>query len=484
MLRKAVPLLTLSSLLLSAGGVASTRQSFIDKAEDPFATPVTELPDMGLAPETDAVAKRIAQMAKQFGEASMTDNGLDTGEQARLFAFTHLRDVLTDKVTDEAQSLLCAWGNASLNLQVDEHGNWNGSSGSMFTPWADNNRYLTWSQLGFTQHDDGLVGNMGVGQRWVAGSWLIGYNTFYDTQLTNRLQRAGFGAEAWGEYLRLSANYYQPLTGWHSETQVLEQRLARGYDLTAQAWLPYYRHIYTRVSFEQYFGDRVDVFDSGTGYRNPVAVTMGLNYTPVPLVTLTAQHKQGEGGVAQENLGLKLNYRFGVPIEKQLSAGEVAATSSLRGSRYDSVTRSNAPVMEYRPRKTLSVFLATPPWELHAGETVALKVQLRANNAIRQITWEGDTQILSLTPPTNSHSVEGWSVIMPAWQIGEANEYRLSVTIEDDKGQKVTSNGITLKQAPPLFEDLAEDPRYSLLPEVRSTLEYTILMYPNRSFNP
>jgi hypothetical protein len=465
MFRKAVPLITLSCALLSAGGVAATRQTFIEQADTPFSKEPAGLPDMGLAPETDAAAKRIAEMAKKFGEDSMVDNGLDTGEQARLFAFTSLRDLLTDKVTDEAESLLSPWGKASVNLLVDRHGSWNGSSGSMFTPWADNNRYLTWSQLGFTQQDDGLTGNIGVGQRWVAGKWLLGYNTFYDNQLASNLQRAGFGAEAWGEYLRLSANYYQPLNGWQGETETLEQRLARGYDLTAQAWLPFYRHINTSVSLEQYFGDRVDLFDSGTGYRNPVAVTMGLNYTPVPLVTLTAQHKQGESGVTQENLGLKLNYRFGVPLAKQLSSAEVAATSSLRGSRYDNVERSNLPVMEYRQRKTLSVFLATPPWELHPGDTVELKLQVRANNTIRHITWQGDTQALSLTPPANNRNAEGWSVIMPAWRDGEDNAYRLSATVEDEKGQKVTSNWIVLKQAEPLRVNPAEDPRYNLLQE-------------------
>lgn len=464
MFKKAVPPLALSYVLLSAGGIASTRQTFIEQSQTPFADRPAELPDMGIAPETDAAAKRIAEMAKKFGEASMTDNGLDTGEQARLFAFTSLRDVLTDKVTDEAQSLLSPWGKASFNLKVDERGSWNGSSGSMFTPWADNNRYLTWSQLGFTQQDDGLVGNLGAGQRWVAGKWLLGYNTFYDNQLASNLQRTGLGAEAWGDYLRLSANYYQPLSGWQGGTETLEQRLARGYDVTAQAWLPFYRHINTSVSLEQYFGDRVDLFDSGTGYRNPVAVTMGLNYTPVPLVTLTAQHKQGESGVMQENLGLKLNYRFGVPLEKQLSSGEVAATSSLRGSRYDNVERSNLPVMEYRQRKTLSVFLATPPWELHPGDTVKLKLQVRASHAIRHITWQGDSQALSLTPPANNRSAEGWSLIMPAWRDGEPNEYRLSVTVEDEKGQKVTSNWITLKQAEPLRVSSTADPRYDLLP--------------------
>lgn len=464
MLRKAVPLLTLSFSFLCAAGGASSRQTYIEQADKPFADASAQLPEMGLAPETDAAAKHIAEMARRFGEASMTDNGLDTGEQARLFAFTQLRDVLTEKVTDEAETLLSPWGKANVNLLVDDHGNWNGSGGSLFTPWVDNTQYLTWSQLGFTRKEDGITGNIGVGQRWIAGKWLLGYNTFYDNQLASHLQRAGFGAEAWGEYLRLSANYYQPLNAWQSETEALEQRLARGYDLTAQAWLPFYRHIFTSLSLEQYFGERVDLFDSGTGYRNPVAVTMGLNYTPVPLVTLTAQHKQGESGVAQDNLGLKLNYRFGVPLAKQLSAGEVAAASSLRGSRYDSVDRSTLPVMEYRQRKTLAVFLATPPWELQPGETVELKLQVRARHAIRQISWQGDTQVLSLTPPANNRSAQGWSVIMPAWREGEDNAYRLSVTVEDDKGQKVTSNWITLKQVAPLRVNPAEDPRYNLLP--------------------
>ncbi|WMY72431.1 YchO/YchP family invasin [Buttiauxella selenatireducens] len=466
MFRKAVPLFTLSYALLSAGGAASTRQTFIEQAENPFDQTTEQLPDMGLAPESDAAAREIAAMAKKFGEASMLDDGLDSGEQARMFAFARLRDVLTDKVTNEAESLLSPWGKASINLRVDEHGNWNGSNASLFSPWEDNNRYLTWSQIGFAQQDEGMMGNLGAGQRWVAGQWLLGYNAFYDNQLSTHLQRAGLGAEAWGEYLRLSANFYQPLNSWQEgDSETLEQRLARGYDVTAQAWLPFYRHINTSLSFEKYFGDSVDLFDSGTGYRNPVAVTMGLNYTPIPLVTLTAQHKQGESGVSQDNLGLKVNYRFGVPVSKQLSAAEVATTSSLRGSRYDSVERDSLPVLEYRQRKTLSVFLATPPWELQPGETVALKLQIRASHGIRSIIWQGDTQDLSLTPPADNRDTNGWSMIMPAWSEQGPHEYRLSVVIEDDKGQKVTSNWITLKMAEPLRVDPLNDPRYELLPE-------------------
>ncbi|MEN1550948.1 inverse autotransporter beta domain-containing protein, partial [Pseudomonas aeruginosa] len=89
---------------------------------------------------------------------------------------------------------------------------------------------------------------------------------------------------------------------------------------------------------------------------------------------------------------------FGVPLKKQLSAGEVAESQSLRGSRYDNPQRNNLPTLEYRQRKTLTVFLATPPWDLKPGETVPLKLQIRSRYGIRQLIWQGDTQILSLTP--------------------------------------------------------------------------------------
>ena len=36
------------------------------------------LPDLGLAPQVDDDAKHFAEMAKKFGEASMSDNGLTT----------------------------------------------------------------------------------------------------------------------------------------------------------------------------------------------------------------------------------------------------------------------------------------------------------------------------------------------------------------------------------------------------------------------
>ena len=459
--------LSLCILLLLAGGTASAQSSFIQQAGNPFDNNQDGLPDLGMTPESHEGEKQFAEMVKAFGEASMTDNGLDTGEQARQFAFGQVRDAVSEQVNHQLESWLSPWGNASVDLRIDNEGSFTGSRGGWFIPWQDNTRYLTWSQLGLTQQDDGLVSNVGIGQRWARDGWLLGYNTFYDNLLDENLQRAGFGAEAWGEYLRLSANYYQPFASWHEQTTALEQRMARGYDVTAQMRMPFYQHLNTSVSVEQYFGERVDLFDSGTGYHNPVAVKLGLNYTPVPLVTVTAQHKQGESGVSQNNLGLNLNYRFGVPLNKQLSASEVAESQSLRGSRYDNPQRNNLPTMEYRQRKTLTVFLATPPWDLQPGETVPLKVQIRSRHGVRHVTWQGDTQALSLTAGAKADSAEGWTIIMPAWDSSEGatNRWRLSVVVEDEQGQRVSSNEITLSLTEPFMAMPDNDPRWKLLPE-------------------
>lgn len=197
--------------LLTVGAVHGAPNSFMHQAQNPFDNDGDNLPDLGMAAPNGEGEKHLAEMAKAFGEASMTDNGLTTGEQARQFAFGQVRDAVSGEVNQQIESWLSPWGNASVNLLVDNDGKFNGSSGSWFIPWNDNNRYLSWSQLGLTQQTDGLVSNAGIGQRWIAGKWLLGYNTFYDNLLDDNLQRAGLGAEAWGKICACQPTIISPL---------------------------------------------------------------------------------------------------------------------------------------------------------------------------------------------------------------------------------------------------------------------------------
>lgn len=457
-----LPYPSLTALLLAllpvSGALAFESETRVNNY--PFDNPARfreraqQLPDLGSTPDSEAFSRRLATIAKSIGEASENASSESSlSDQAGIWAFNHFRDEVASRVENEGKSILSPYGNAELSLQVDMQGNLSGSKAQLFTRWAEKYNYLTFTQVGLTQQDDRLLANIGAGQRWNMGSWLLGYNAFVDREIETGQQRASIGSEAWGDYLRLSANYYQPLGGWRDRSsRSQQQRMARGYGITTQGYLPFYRYVGMTVSWEHYLGDSVDLFNNGDRYRNPSALRLGVNYTPVPLVTLSASRKEGSGGQSQDQLGLKLNYRFGVALEQQLSADNVASVRSLRGSRYDSVERSDAPVLEFRQRKTLSVFLATPPWQTNPGETLPLKLQVRASKAIQKISWQGDTQALSLTPPADNTAVQGWSIIMPQWDStpGASNEYRLSVTLEDAQQQRVTSNWITLKLAAPM----------------------------------
>ncbi|SQM79647.1 invasin [Escherichia coli] len=87
-----------------------------------------------------------------------------------------------------------------------------------------------------------------------------------------------------------------------------------------------------------------------------------------------------------------------------------------------------------------------------------LKLQIRSRYGIRQLIWQGDTQILSLTSGAQANSAEGWTLIMHDWQNGEgaSNHWRLSVVVEDNQGQRVSSNEITLTLVEP-FDALSND---------------------------
>nr|WP_243466296.1 inverse autotransporter beta domain-containing protein [Sodalis glossinidius] len=172
--------------------------------------------------------------------------------------------------------------------------------------------------------------------------------------------------------------------------------------MTTQGYLPFYRQLGASVKYEHYFGQRVDLFDSGNYRSNSAAVELGVSYTPVLLMTLSAKHKLGDGGESAEQYQLTLNYRLGVPLHRQLSADYVAEVHSLRGSRYDLAQRTAVPVPEFKQRKTLSVFLATPPWSLQPGSSLALEVQVSARYPLTTVSWQGDTQVLSLTHVTST----------------------------------------------------------------------------------
>lgn len=450
-------LITVSSLLAVTTARASVFQN--NETKNPFEShsTSTELPDLGSSLDNSAqqTDQKIADFATSLGKSiQSSDEDTSAGRSAGEWIFNHFRDRVTQQVDSTGEDLLSPFGHANLGLSIDMQGKFTGSSGTLLSPWYDNGHQLAFSQLAVNQSTLGTVGSAGVGQRFSNANWLFGYNAFLDQLFDTRQQRGSLGTELWSHFLRFSANYYLPLSGWRNISATQSQRMARGYDITSQGYLPFYQQLGVTVSWQQYLGDGIDLFNNGNYYNNPRSVSVGLTYTPVPLVTVSASHKQGTGGESQDVFGLNVNYRFGQSLAQQLSPYAVADARSLFGSRYDVVTRSTLPVMNYRKRQRFTVFLATPPWQLAAGDSITLVVQATPDKSIRRILWQGDTQALSLTPPANANQLSGWTIILPAWDNspGASNEYHLSVTVDNGK-QEVTSNTITLRPQQPVQND-------------------------------
>lgn len=112
MSRTVFRLFSLSLLLLIASGATRAQTVPAPQAKDPFDQ--NRLPDLGVTPESHEEEKQFAEMVKAFGEASMKNNALDTGEQARQFAFGQMRDVVSGQVNQQLESWLSAWGAPAL----------------------------------------------------------------------------------------------------------------------------------------------------------------------------------------------------------------------------------------------------------------------------------------------------------------------------------------------------------------------------------
>ncbi len=56
-----------------------------------------------------------------------------------------------------------------------------------------------------------------------------------------------------------------------------------------ESWLPFYPQLGAKLVYEQYYGDEVALFGTDNLQKDPHAVTLGLEYTPVlAIITILA----------------------------------------------------------------------------------------------------------------------------------------------------------------------------------------------------
>lgn len=215
---------------------------------------------------------------------------------------------------------------------------------------------------------------------------MYGINTFYDYDYTGKNARLGMGNEAWTDYLKLSANAYYGLTDWHQSPlkymQDYDERPAKGVDIRAQGWLPAQPQLGAALKYERYFGKNIVLAaesDPQALKDDPQAVTLGINYTLFPLLTLSGERKLGDA--RDTRLDLTMNYRFSVPLWQQISPAWVDAQRSLVGSKYEFVDRNYEIVTQYKKQQLVALSLPQRV-TAEAGTTLRIPVTISGPNRV------------------------------------------------------------------------------------------------------
>lgn len=403
-------------------------------------------PEKVSAKNSDQGADSIAQTAVQAGSLLSSDNASDA-------LVSTVVNAATGKAASSVQEWLSQFGTARVNINTDEHFTLNDSDLDLLLPLYNGKENLLFTQLGGRRHDDRNIVNGGFGYRHFNDNWMWGTNIFYDRQVSgNEHQRLGFGTELGWDYLKLSANGYLRLSDWMSSSRYedYDERVANGFDIRATGYLPAYPQLGANIIYEQYFGDSVGLFgdDEDDRQKDPYAVTVGVNYTPVPLVTMGLNQKMGKSGENDTQVNLALTWTPGVPLSAQLDPSQVAQRRTLQGGRMDLVDRNNNIVLEYRKQELIS--LSLPP-ELEGAEQSkqAVTAKVKAKHGLDRIEWRGDSFFSHGGKITSGSSPEQVVMTLPVWQGSGSNSYTLSATAWDKKGNassperiNVTVNGI------------------------------------------
>ena len=374
---------------------------------------------------------QVAEMAQQSGTLLARD--MDS-EQAASMA----RGWVASSASAQATDWLSRWGTARVSLGVDEDFSLKSSSFEFLHPWYETPYNLVFSQHTLHRTDDRTQTNHGIGWRYFTSSWMSGVNMFIDHDLTRYHTRTGMGVEYWRDYLKLSGNGYLRLSNWRSAPELdndYEARPANGWDLRAEGWLPAWPQLGGKLVYEQYYGDEVALFGKDERQNDPHAITAGLSYTPVPLISFSAEQRQGKQGENDTRIGMELTLQPGHSLQKQLDPAEVAARRSLVGSRYDLVDRNNNIVLEYRKKELVRLTL-TDPLKGKPGEVKSLVSSLQTKYALKGY----DIEAASLQSAGGKVAVSGKDiqVTIPPYRFTAMpetdNTYPIAVTAEDSKG--------------------------------------------------
>ncbi|EGT4255970.1 LysM peptidoglycan-binding domain-containing protein, partial [Citrobacter amalonaticus] len=402
-----------------------------DELDVPAAPATKKAAPVAPPAQTDEQAQKVAGLASQAG--SFLSGSPDGGAAASLAT-----GMATGEASSQLQKVLSRFGTARVQVSADENFSLKNSQFDLLVPLWERKDMLFFTQGSVHRTDDRTQSNLGAGLRYFTDDYMVGANTFLDYDLSRDHRRAGLGLEYGRDYLKLSTNGYLRLSGWKDSPDVedYQERPANGWDVRMEGWLPALPQLGGKLVYEQYYGDDVALSDKDNRQRDPHAFTLGVNYTPVPLVTLSAEQREGSSDDDDTRVGLEMNYQLGVPWQHQIDPDDVGALRTLTGSRYDLVDRNNNIVLEYRKKDlirlhTASLITGNP------GEQKSLDVSVSSKYGVKQIDWSA-ASLIAAGGKIISRSLTDYDVVLPPWQDGAnaVNTYTVTGVAVDNRDNR------------------------------------------------
>lgn len=313
---------------------------------------ISEQPSSGEIEENQTLRDQMAQFWGSAQHSSASDAARDSAGSA-----------FDRKLTSEVENWLTR-GNAKARVTLDTgiSGRHNQNVGLDYLyPFIDWKNGTLFSQFNVHRLNERNQFNIGLGYRHELNDrWVAGSNIFYDHDLSRHHSRLGLGGELWGEKIRTSVNYYQPLSNWRLSHDndlnedfqhfVLYERPASGWDLTLETAIN--QNVSIKGTYFQWYGDKVDVTGTRSqANRNPRGATLGASWQPIPLLNLNTEHSAISGQKNDTRLGLNLNWQFGRTLAQMLAPENAQVLPSLKDARHDFVHRNNNIVLAYQQRE-------------------------------------------------------------------------------------------------------------------------------------
>ena len=281
--------------------------------------------------------------------------------------------------------------------------------------------------------------HIGLGYRKKDVDSFFGMNAFYDYDLTREHQRGSVGGEYGRQYFKLTSNYYFPLNGWKESPNrfnsigngvLLDERPAQGVDFNFTGYLPQIPWISLETTFQQFFGENVEMSNGNTPMANPFVVSGALNFQPVSLLSLKTGYTLEKGGKEEATIGLGLSYHLGIPLNKQLSMSNVADTKALEFQLLSLVERDHNIRLEYRQATTpVEISFKTNSVEIEELSTAALSEWLEITgdqSQVKNILFSGEAQ---------SYIQNNTHFIAPEFIPAGENSYSLNAVLHLKNGQ-------------------------------------------------